>query len=120
MIGVNHQPTTTMKLICNLPAKQIKAIYAKYDRPEDRFDALVEAERDEMEWGSYPSKEEEAPSGYASNRDAGYDDAYFDQLLKDEEADTFFWPNGIHMYCENAVAYFNRPDIYNPQRDDTY
>ena len=45
-----------MKLICNLPAKQIKAIYAKYDHPEDRFDALVEAERDEMEWGSYPTE----------------------------------------------------------------
>jgi len=109
-----------MKLICNLSTKQIKAIYAKYDHPEDRFDALVEAERDAMEWGSYPSKEEEAPSGYASNRDAGYDDAYFDQLLKDEKADPFFWPDGIHMYFEDATTYFNRSDIYNPQRDDTY
>ena len=111
-----------MKLICNLPAKQIKAIYAKYDHPEDRFDALVEAERDEMEWGSYPTqeKEKEEPLTDALGHPVEYDDAYFDQLLKDEEAYTFFWPNGIHMYCENAVAYFNRPDIYNPQRDDTY
>ncbi len=103
IIGVNHQPTTTMKLICNLSTKQIKAIYAKYDHPEDRFDALVEAERDAMECGNYPA-EEEKEEPLTPEQVAMYDDAYFAQLLKDEEAD----------------AYFNRPDIYNPQKDDTY
>jgi len=93
-----------MKLICNLPTKQIKAIYAKYDNPEDRFDALVEADRAEMEWGGYPAEEEEKEEPLTPEQVAMYDDAYFAQLLKDEEADT----------------YFNRPDIYNPQRDDTY